>query len=36
MPKINAFLSKHEEAAEFNQYWYSAATIDAFVKEVRK
>ena len=31
---INAFLVKTEEKADFNQYWYSAATIKALV-EVR-
>lgn len=28
----NRFLSKTEENADFNQYWYSNLTIDALVK----
>ena len=27
-----AFLTAHEEKAEFNQYWYSSHTIQAMVE----
>uniref|UniRef100_A0A7S0RNF7 Protein-lysine N-methyltransferase n=1 Tax=Chlamydomonas leiostraca TaxID=1034604 RepID=A0A7S0RNF7_9CHLO len=30
----NAFLMKHTEKEEFNQYWYSSYTIEALVKEL--
>ena len=34
--KKNAFLIKHKENADFNQYWFSHNTIEALVEEATK
>ena len=31
--KKNAFLVKHRENADYNQYWFSTKTIDTLVNE---
>jgi EEF1A lysine methyltransferase 1 len=33
MDSLNPFLVKHKEKSEFNQYWYSKATINFMVSE---
>lgn len=33
MDSLNPFLVKHKEKSEFNQYWYSKATITFMVNE---
>jgi hypothetical protein len=33
MDSLNPFLVKHKEKSEFNQYWYSKATINFMVNE---
>ena len=34
--KKNTFLVKHKENGDFNQYWYSTATIDTLTEEIMK
>ena len=33
MEKLNPFLARHKENADFNQYWYSKATIEFMVQQ---
>ena len=33
MDSLNPFLARHKEKSEFNQYWYSKATINFIVSE---